>query len=135
MKKLYETFSLTQFLTIFIVKMLNIIIFIDKIGNVPNLLFDMAQNQILTYSKGQRSRTNDNTLKSQNLVSIMIFSFGIYSCYAKLRQNKQVRHLYADICMTAHYIPHLNEGWGILVWIWITLISALACLVACMMFH
>ena len=110
MKKLNGTFSLTQFLMIFIVKMLNIIIFINKIGNIPHLLFDMAQNQILTYSKGQRSRSNDNLLKSQNLVSIMIFSFGISTCYAKLRQNKQVRHFYADICMTAHYIPRRSGG-------------------------
>ena len=122
--------------------MLKMTIFIDKIGSIPHLLFDMAQNQILTYSKGQRSRSNDNTLTSQNLVSIMIFSFGINTCYAKLRQNKQVRHLYADICMTAYYIPRRSGdmpptemGWGILVWIWIALISALACLVAGMIFH
>ena len=122
--------------------MLNIIIFIDKIGNIPHLLFGMAQTQILTYSKGQRSRSNDNTLKSHNLVYIMIFAFGINTSYAKLRQNKQVGHLYADICMTTHYIPRRsgdipqqNEGWRILVRIWITFISALACLVDCMMFH
>ena len=85
--------------------MLNIIIFVDKIGNIPYLLFDIAQNQILTYSKGQWSRSNDNTLKSQNLVSVMIFLFDINTWYVKMRQNKPVRHLYADICMTAHYIP------------------------------
>ena len=87
MKKLNGTFSFTQFLTIFIVKMLNIIIFIEKIANIPHLLFDMSQNQILTYSKGQWSRSNDNILKSQNLVSIMIFSFGINTCYVRLRLN------------------------------------------------
>ena len=104
-EKVEWNFFINPILTIFIVEMLNIIIFIDKIGNIPHLLFDMAQNQILTDSKGQRSRSNDNTLKSHNLVSIMIFAFGINTCYAKLSQNMQVRHLYADICMAAHYIP------------------------------
>ena len=154
--------------------MLNIIIFIDKIGNVPNLLprkrwlrpdmteklltgtlslnttnqpnllFDMAQNQILTYI----FKTSMVTVKWQYpknyKIWYLLWYFHLVFIHSMSNWGRTSKlDTYMQISAWQHTIspaeveicPHLNEGWGILVWIWITLTSALACLVACMIFY
>ena len=70
-----------------------------------NSYIDSLSNHWSTYAIAH-TRFRDTEYEVPAGIYYDIF-IGINTCYAKLRHNKQVRHLYADICMGGFFI-HLH---------------------------